>query len=481
LRQAARDEAERRRGDLASQRAATLEEFDEAYDEARLSYAGLPELDRLRAQFDELVRLAEGAESAGARATNTRFQAIDARLPMGSLTDAEIDEMPQWSHIGDELESLESELDTSAGDVDWDDVREHQDNLARMFENARYRLQPGGGQGGPVRTMLPAGPARTRYETLLRAVEGRWATANRKALGFMASEEQTVVDSYPAGAARPERSPPLPAGAPLVDQLVEATRRYDGLLRVQPNLPADLTPAALYRDFISAGVRYSAFVRSNSRYSDGLDRLRAAESILTELRTRTRAEPTPDDPVVRQARLAAIARSQEVVDARRVDWGYLYPDEADSLLGGGQATTDPTIRSLAQSAAPLTPHESFALGTGDLGDVHLSGTGNRLDLRPDLIPWAREHVHQLRRFVGTWDEVDLFILSAGGVRITAADNVIVGLTGAAQDTTSGRYGHTQELQVVALSNRARLVLGAAPVWIEAPELETIQAEELAGP
>ena len=45
-------------------------------------------------------------------------------------------------------------------------------------------------------------------------------------------------------------------------------------------------------------------------------------------------------------------------------------------------------------------------------------------------------------------------------------------------TTHGAYGHTTEMQVVAINDRARALLGAEPQWVPIPELVLVSEEEL---
>ena len=169
------------------------------------------------------------------------------------------------------------------------------------------------------------------------------------------------------------------------------------------------------------------------------------------------------------------------MDDRRVVYGYLFPEEAERLLGGGQVSDDRTALALATRAGPepLTPHEVFAIQSGALGDVHLSSGGRGIDIRPDLLPWARANRGLLRRYVGTWGATDIFVASWGGTRLTAADNAVVGLTGVRRDTTDGRYGHTTEERVIALNDRARQVFGAAPQFVLTNELQPVNEEDLA--
>ena len=110
---------------------------------------------------------------------------------------------------------------------------------------------------------------------------------------------------------------------------------------------------------------------------------------------------------------------------------------------------------------------------------NLSSGGRGIDIRPDLLPWARATRGLLRRYVGTWGATDIFVASWGGTRLTAADNAVVGLTGVRRDTTDGRYGHTTEERVIALNDRARQVFGAAPQFVLTNELQPVNEEDLA--
>lgn len=496
LRTRAQADVARHRADAENRRAAILVEFDEAYREARVAHAGLQELDQLRQYFQELVEQATPTATA-AEQTRTHFTALDRTLGMRDMSDADIEGMSQWTRIRSDLSGLESELGSAAGNVDWDDVREHQEKLQQMFSNARYRLDPAS-IGGGLRTqsLLPAGRARTRYQQLLTELEERWFRANRLAMRRMRDEQQTVVATYPAGATRPAPSDPefarandatttVPAGGEYASQLrflEDATAEYERLLQVQPPLPSGLTAARLYSDFLVAGGEYRRFVAGNSRFRNGLERLRSAEAILVEQRARVRQAGQNLSSDQRITQQTAIARSQSVVDARRVQYGYLYNQEAETLLGGGRVSEDQLALDLGRSgAAPLSQHEMFALQSGVLGDVHLSATGRAVDLRPELLPWARANRDRIRRLEGRHGQTDLFILSFGGHNFTREDNVLVGLTGVTEETTSGQYGHTYNDQVIALNDRARALLGSAPIMVVRNILVTVNEEDIVGP
>lgn len=495
LRARARSEVATHQADAESRRASILEEFDEAYDEARVAYAGLQELDQLRQYFQQLVEDAQLTSTASAE-TRTHFEEVDRTLGLGGMDDEAIDDLDQWSRIRGELDDLESELDDDPGAVDWDDVREAQENLRVMFGNARYRLDPSSSGGGlRQRPLLPDGPARTRYQQRLSELEARYYAANRWAMRQMRSEQQAVVSTYPSGATRPDQGTPefaregdalipVAPGQEYASQLrflEDATAEYTRLLRVQPPLPSNLTVTRLYSDFLVAGVEYRSFVARNSAFRSGLERLRSAEAILVETQTRAREAGQSLDSTQRQAQMLAVLRSRSVMDDRRVVYGYLFPEEAERLLGGGQVSDDRTALALATRAGPepLTPHEVFAIQSGALGDVHLSSGGRGIDIRPDLLPWARANRGLLRRYVGTWGATDIFVASWGGTRLTAADNAVVGLTGVRRDTTDGRYGHTTEERVIALNDRARQVFGAAPQFVLTNELQPVNEEDLA--
>ncbi len=100
----------------------------------------------------------------------------------------------------------------------------------------------------------------------------------------------------------------------------------------------------------------------------------------------------------------------------------------------------------------------------------------RIDVSRGLFAGSFAPVYRIEGLVG---ETDLFILSWGGVRLTAADDVQVEPTYQARETTHGRYGHVRLLEVTPRRSQDAAALEGhgltAPLWLPQPVLVPLTA------
>jgi hypothetical protein len=492
LRDAAQASVAAYRAEALEERDGILEEFEEAYEEARTSYAGLPELDQLRHQF-QLLQYAADPEGSSWLESRRAFEVVEQTMNLDEMSEEDIVGMDQWDELDSKLDDLSSELDDDYDDIDWDDVIEIQGELGLMFSNARYRLDPsssGGLRSAPLFT--EGSPARAIYE--------RELAARDVTLAGLSEQMATHASEWDASRGQPTGPDGLPArpdlaGRGLVDratptdptaQLTRVTDQYERLLSLQPPLPEGLTVERMYEDFLAAGVEYQHFVRRDGDFQDALQRLEAVERMMLDERDRAMRDSAGAGGGDQIALTTLSLRVDALIAARRYTWGYLFPREAEWLTVGRRPDSTDVSEELAAVAGPrpLSVEEAVALTEAhdELGDAHLHGVDNPLDLRPDLLEWASRNPDRLRRFEGEWGGIDLFIVGVPGDDVTESDNVLVGLTGREQSTTHGAYGHTSELEVVPLNARAILLFGSPePQWVLINYLRQVPRSDLGLP
>jgi hypothetical protein len=86
----------------------------------------------------------------------------------------------------------------------------------------------------------------------------------------------------------------------------------------------------------------------------------------------------------------------------------------------------------------------------------LLGIAKILDIGPHDVPAIR---NKLYRVEGKWGETDLFIISVGGRKLTADDNIIVVATGQVSGEEVGGRGHYRSSEVKAASKPALELFG----------------------
>lgn len=140
-----------------------LAAFSDGYREAERSYAGLIELDTMRAQFIELQYRAHSGDpdvAVSRKQASDAFARIESTLGDEAWTEEQVNALPQWRELSSQISELSSLL--SSASPDWDDVLEREKRLSQVLQNARYRVAPEsrGMRSAPV--LHPK--ARTAYE-----------------------------------------------------------------------------------------------------------------------------------------------------------------------------------------------------------------------------------------------------------------------------------------------------------------------------
>jgi Domain of unknown function (DUF4157) len=393
-----------------------LRAFEQGYDRARTSWAGLKELDRLRNEFlqaqraanpaGEELEAARGQERAAAlqrsmeawrmhptgagvppdvlahtvpppdlRPTQTiaaeTFARIETTLAAG-WTVHEVEALEQWDSIDSgfgELHTWAFHSDPTQWDAErWDEIAKRRQELTVMMRNARYRLDPTA-QGGTGAPLLKLGTAAyIAYESRLEERERRFVWLNARLLD-VAQGGGRIKPSVAMRTLLEEEGVPATIGPQSAIGFAEnAVGAYEQLLAALPPLPADIAAASP----TDLGTAYNHYVEHNPAFATQLVRLEASErmmiSLLESARDAQRSSggqgPTRVGTLIGQAGRAV---------QRRRDGGYLYTGETKPATTQlAQAERAFRIRALAQlfgegpEAKPLGPGESMALQSDEL-------------------------------------------------------------------------------------------------------------------
>ncbi|TLD45175.1 MAG: hypothetical protein FAZ92_02552 [Accumulibacter sp.] len=493
LRRSAAMDINSNRASARAKESELLAAFGRAYGRARTEYAGLFELDTLRAQFlqlrEQVHRGEEGGEEAAARVTR-RFDEIDRQLGQATATMSEeqVREMPQWSHLDEGFDELESLL--RAAEIDWEDVREKHVEVQQMLRNARYRVDPAafGLRAAPL--MAAAAPGRSTYDRLLATAEAR---LNRDELALIAESPRAALSASvgrpPATMTMPSRPPgaaPTPSADVTLSAVEDALRAYRALLARAPTHP---DAALLHRESEAVAVTYRRFVAEHGDYASYLQRLQTVEASLLRLAERALGGSggEPAGASAGTARDLAL-RVRAAVSERRDRDGLLFLDEIDPVAARVRATETRRLAPRLGEAAgtrPLTAEELAALSGGSLEEraAGITTVSNRLDQVQGLrIPTSEdETIGGVFRVVGTIESLPLLITEIPLTTIREDENVLVGRAGGSMEAVSPR-GHFEMVRVVPLNAAAVDRLGGAGIRsLPDYSLRPVRLRDLAAP
>lgn len=443
-----------------------LSEFRSAYERARTGYAGLRELDQLRARFLHLQHLAtQGEETPFNRALiESTFRSIEGSISMDSMSAQQIRELEQWSSMDDKLDDLADELDESTeSDIDWDDVQEAEDEISAMIHNARYRLSPadfGGPRSSPL--LAQGSAAREVYEGELVRRERRLSQIRSTLATFAAGgappqpgsveERQATMLGYPTSAQ-------LAAGgldcAPTLERFDQALRSYKVQLAVDVHLPAGITPAGLATDPEMAS-RYLIVLEENDDLQRALWRLQATESALIGLASQATlsCRGTEVSPEHRERLARLLNEKDAAIEDRREVRSILFKGEARSRQAQTQRISDRSL-ALRLGQSPdvqiLSDAEMAALESDEM-----SGIGGVSTEENQIARARRQGARRLYLLVGEFNP-----LGNSPRNVTSADNIVVANIGQPADQISGT-GHFTSYRVIPVNRAAITLFGTRP-------------------
>jgi hypothetical protein len=388
FRAAAQRDAANLRSELSAKESELTGLFESAYGDARGAWVGLPVLDQQAAEFTRLRAEARGSDPDPNRENlDARWRAIDARLDMSTASVNDINNLSQWGTLDEELETVESTLNTTP--IDHAKLFTHLERVHLTLENARYRLAP---HGGPRSTpMLPEGsPGRARYVTLLETRERRDArlqAALSEASGHALPTEITTADISPRSA---------------YARLRAVRAAYDARITEAAGQLPELGNRALWHD-IAALTR--AVETANNAHPDLFNQLRLAEAALQAAATQARSAPAqvqpPAPPPIGPPDVAHVPANLRfeidtevnaafvAMEQRRTHHGLIFRSELDAIVlqqgalldAGLAAQIDAGATPDSTLARPFSDEEIRALHRGDLADhgSRLTATRHQLD------------------------------------------------------------------------------------------------------
>jgi hypothetical protein len=480
-------------------------EFEEAYKDAKTNYAGLKDLDNYRAQF-YLLRQQADIPAATAilkevlpgqiRDADAVFKGIDAQMSIDDLSDADINAMPQWTKLDEELVDLQKIVYGDQGS-DWHaEVRDKDKRVQAIFDNARYRLDPKGQGQERTKPMLSAGTAaRRRYEQMLRPREAGFSYVRYR---YMELTAKTAGVSLLKPGAAPFKGMPFKLDLESVVAMLEGTiKEYEQTVNTMEAPPGELA-AALYTTSEAVG-RYKLFMLGHGDYRKELQRLETTERMIDGYQKQVErmlppaAEQSDADKESAKRIKAAAEQMKSARTARAAKRGILYWSELEGLQRQvwekEVELATPLFDEKSRQVPPLTEEEELAL------------TENRSKFNPDediipplgrrlsvvRSPMARDKEGNLSNIFRLSGQVQLFV---GGtqvlprhVAVSPADNALVGILAAGRPnyTTrdTGAHENVEVVQVAPLNDKAIAIFGGVIMYFVAKKtLSPVPGAEL---
>jgi hypothetical protein len=480
---AAQDEAAKEASNLEIE---ILDEFKDAYEDAKTNYAGLKDLDGYRAHFYYLRHEAQIARSgptpsaedaARAKLLDDTFKAIDLTMSIDSYTAEQIRGMSQWSKLDDELADLFRLVYGENEDDFHSKVRDKDKRVQAMVDNARYRLNPAE-NGVTDRAAALLKPGSETYRAYVDMLETReWRLEQYRRHYIERTSALCGVTFTPTGQ-KPDAFTPLPLKPDWVLSIAEGSIKSFRINIEHGFAPPPDLVAAVYKH-ADGTERYKQFVKDHPAYARDLERFETTERMIEgQLVQATRSiqpqtsVPSADDT----KRLDQAEQDMKSAHTTRIaKQGKIYLSELDSLqrqvwqheVEQAQALFSPAERSIRA----LTPEEELAL------------TSNRSDFSPDSD--VRPPIGRRLSIVRSPTSVDpagnlMYIFRLTGdvplnlrlemtkptKPVTISENALVGVVAAGNRLTlDGSLD--DKVRVVPLNPRAIDVFGGVqilPVW-----------------
>jgi hypothetical protein len=293
-----------------------LAAFEEGYGDARKDFAGLVELDTMRAQFVQMQYAAHEGDpdvAVSRERAIAAFARIEAGLSLDIETAESVHNMPQWGELRDQLGELKHLI--HAPRPDWKDVLDRERRVTQVLDNARYRLNPAlrGMRTTPL--LQPGSEARKAYEEELEPLRAEADELHHFAIRRMNPFIGLIPDHIDKSDAPPD--------VVAVDLAEQTLFVYKGELTATAAV-AGFPVERLKHNSIDAGVNYPKYIDDNDKYRAELTKLELLEGLLVQAIQRMREtnaafiggiECTPEtgriDQIEREAREATQARYEK--------------------------------------------------------------------------------------------------------------------------------------------------------------------------
>lgn len=394
-----------------------LFQFHEAYDRAAKGYAGLRELDELRARFLTLWLLAHKNDpyldpanrDQGDPMPTTKdditaaFANDEKKLAPDSIADEDVPRMEQWSKMNDVIADLEEILyHTDYEDVDWMKASEYQKDVQLMLSNAHYRLDPKAQGSNRATPMFSKDtPARQTYENLLKMFENKFEVLRLRSIAVANNAVSTGGDDN-----KPDYSnmlePPTVDGE--LSNAESAVLSYNWQVGNVGELPGGLTPEQLYRDPKNVDLYKKAMDEEYSDYKVNLFALRASRTATSGIIRRMQQVSSGQAlSKLQQERQGKVLEDFKRAEQERKTSGYLLWEELPQLRGAiVDAKAKPIAAALGEKPElkQLTDAEKAALATDELKDAGLSSITDRVkELGIELPEDPNEPVMGLKKLI----------------------------------------------------------------------------------
>jgi hypothetical protein len=348
-----------------------LSEFRDAYKDARTSYAGLKDLDEYRAQFYALRQQAGlvmvsdiyRAYFQHRQTADETFREIDSGMSIDNYTAAQIEDMPQWKHLKDELGELSKLITDATDEKGHANVRDKDRRVQAMIDNARYRLAPSA-QSVQRKTGLltPTSAAGRAYEGHLVFYEAWLARLRRQ---YLEESPSQVGEQYAPGTTRSLIKPWATTPDWAMTEMDETIAMYSRAVETGEGPPANLV---LEMSQTSQGVvNYKAYVESHDSYRLLLTWLQNVEQMIDGQLSQADRIVTAEPDATRQAMATRVVRARNAVKAARslrfAKRRMVYPSELDELTTTLRAAEITKVAPLfgKDAVRPLTEIETLTL------------------------------------------------------------------------------------------------------------------------
>jgi hypothetical protein len=352
-----------------------MQAFAEGYEAAKLSYAGLPELDTMRAQFLQLqFRAHEGDTAHAVESRKEILSWIDSsegKLSLDEMTADEIGNMRQWTKLEEAISRLELQgpwLVKHRDKTDWASILKKENELDQMLDNARYRLDPSRSGLRTAPLLKPGTAARAAYEKKLAGFEARVTTWRGRLFDFA-----------------PVRGADANSSLGRLNQMVTV---YEHALAAMPAFEG-YTADQMRASSLALGKVYPDYVSSHSSYRAALNKLEAAEIVLKSMLSRFDLD-AKQEPAVPESAFAEGARNvhSKVLElvTKRLAQSYFFVDEAKQRsLAARPAESVDVAKQLGETDPhPFSTPERTAINKLGLGVSTGATVVDRLNAMPML-------------------------------------------------------------------------------------------------
>lgn len=341
-----------------------MDEFDTAYQDARVEHSGLKDLDTYRAWFMSLrfraglddTTVLDQLEQENIKAhadpddpnkappprlilipdeVDSRFAEMDRKLQinvMATDTPDNIDAMKLWDKLDSELDDLQEIVDNSKDDEYEKKYSEHQRKVQAIIDNAYYRLDPRGQGTYRSKPLIQETPVRDMYLQKLQEKQARYLRIQHVHVVNLRARTGTEL----AGPDLIDADKSLPTvGIDAVMQMLEnALSSYGSEIESGEN-PSPELAKSIVTD--SAGAaNYRTFIMTHPGFAAKLKRLQVdsevVDSLFDQAKYMIAAGTDAAEQKKQRERYNKAELNRRVVESVRMDkLGIYFDSELDAI------------------------------------------------------------------------------------------------------------------------------------------------------